>query len=611
MNVMNLRNFVILAHIDHGKSTLADRFLEITGTVDKRQLKPQHLDRLESERERGITIKMAPARMIYHRKANSVQRDFILNLIDTPGHSDFSYEVSRALAAVEGAILLVDAVQGIQAQTLANLEAAKRAGLKIIGVVTKIDLNPPDLERTINSVANLLAVNSGEILAVSGKTGERVAELLEAIIEKIPPPRASADLNRALIFDSLYDEHKGVIAFIRVFDGDFRLADEINFLAAGIQTKIKEIGYFNPEFEAGQSISQGEIGYLVAGIKDPEKVKIGDTLLRQGYGGQARLRSLTKEGLALAGYEKPQPVVFVSFYPEKSGDYDNLKKSLAKFKLNDSSLFFEPDNNELLGRGFKCGFLGKLHFEITAERLEKEFKIKTIHSFPSVAYRIFERGRSSFIEVRSPRDFPEDYEEAQEPIVRLEIITPPQYLGSVMTLKNIFRLGEITTETLDDRLLVKAKLPLADLVSDFNDKLKSFSEGYASLSYQFAGYEKADLDKLEVLVAGNLVPGLTRILPKSEIQWEGRRTTEKLKELLPRQQFAQAVQARAGGRIIARETIPALRKDVTGYLYGGDRTRKMKLWQKQKKGKAKLIEMAASRQVQIPPAVFRELLKKN
>ncbi len=589
MDTKNIRNFVIIAHIDHGKSTLADRLLEATETVSERQLQPQYLDQLESERERGITIKMAPVRMIY--------QDYILNLIDTPGHSDFSYEVSRALAAVEGAVLLVDAAQGIQAQTLANFEAAKKAGLKIIGAVTKIDLKPAHLEDTIDTLADLLEVDASEIIKVSGKTGEGVEELLSHIIKDIPAPQAGSEDNQALIFDSYYDEHKGVIAFVRVFSGRFDPSKTIQFVATNSSTKIKELGYFQPKYTPSKQLANGEIGYIATGIKDPNQIKIGDTITLK-----------EKPATALADYQEPQPVVFVSFYPQDNNDFDNLKQALAKLQLNDSSLVFEPDSSELLGRGFQSGFLGQLHFEIIAERLAKEFDLETVQSFPSVQYRV--KTRSGMEDINSPKDFPDEYIEAQEPMVQLEIIAPSEYLGGVMSLAEVFRLSDFETENLGNRMLIKAKLPLADLISDFDDKLKSLSEGYASLSYELIGYQTNELEKLEILVAGFVVPGLTRILPKDRVEREARVTVEKLKELLPRQQFKQALQAKAHGQIIARETIPAFRKDVTGYLYGGDRTRKMKLWKKQQKGKARLQERADKTQVQIPASIFKELLKK-
>ena len=756
----NIRNFVIIAHIDHGKSTLADRLLEITGTIEKRLMKPQYLDQLELERERGITIKMAPVRMkyapqndadgtqnnaedflykdltykirgllfqvrkklglghkeqIYHnaieielknaglsfeskknipilyeeKKIGIYQPDFvvegkvivelkalpeiskpqieqiwsylkgcefklallvnfgskdleikriiydkarsgyflrdsasslresagvsnqtenneyILNLIDTPGHSDFAYEVSRALAAVEGAVLLVDATQGIQAQTLANFENARRQNLTIIGAVNKIDVATTEqIEAAVKDLGNLLEAPAEEILKVSGKTGEGVPELLEAIIKRIPSPNNSlTDLpnnSKALIFDSFYDEHKGIIAFVRVFSGRFLLNQNLYLAAAKKEFKVKELGYFAPQLRPGESLNQGEIGFIATGIKDPDVLKIGDTII----GVDRRFDPRESASLALPGYKEPMPVVFVSFYPEDTNKYEEFKQALAKLRLTDAALKFEPDFSEVLGRGFKGGFLGRLHFEITAERLEREFRVFTAHSFPSVAYRVRtsahtridvdnnanKRGRnisddlrldpreSAFVIVTNPKDFPSDYLEVQEPMTKIEIVAPPQFLGAIMQLKEIFRFSDSKTKTLNNKVVFAAKLPLADLIRDLDDKLKSVSQGFASFHYEIIGYEKAEVEKLEVLVAGHLVSGLTRILPKKDIEREARITVEKLKELLPKQLFVQPVQAVAGGRIIARETIPAFKKLLGNFgKTGGDRTRKMKL----------------------------------
>ncbi len=615
----NIRNFCIIAHVDHGKSTLADRLLEITGTVEKRLMKPQYLDQLELERERGITIKMAPVRMNYELRMmnngsgvikgrnstfmipDSLNSKYILNLIDTPGHSDFSYEVSRALAAVEGVVLLVDATQGIQAQTLANFENAKKAGLTIIGAVNKIDVaSPEQIEAAVNDLSNLLEVPGNEILQVSGKTGEGVPRLLEEVIKKVPPPKVIPNYSRALVFDSLYDEHKGVIAFVRMFSGSFKTNETLYLLSNKQSFKTKEIGYFTPQLKPSGAVLEGETGYLATGIKDPDVLKIGDTV------------SNKPDAQQIPGYKEPTPVVFVSFYPEDTSKYDELKQALAKLRLTDAALKFEPDFSEVLGRGFKGGFLGRLHFEITAERLEREFKISTVHSFPSVEYRVRRQasGVKDWQVITNPKDFPDDYLEAEEPITKMEIVLPPQYLGAVLQLKEVFRFSDLETKTLNNKVVISAKLPLADIVRDLDDKLKSVTQGFASFSYEIAGYGKANLAKLEILVASHSVPGLTRVLPKKDIEREARHTVEKLKELLPRQQYVQAVQASSGGRIIAREDIAALRKDVTGYLYGGDRTRKMKLWKKQQKGKQRLKEMANQNKIKIPASVFKELLKK-
>ena len=587
----DIRNFCIIAHIDHGKSTLADRFLEITGTVEKRKMRAQYLDQLELERERGITIKMTPVRMTYTLNHKS----YILNLIDTPGHSDFSYEVSRGLAAVEGAILLVDATQGLQAQTLSNFHAAKKIGLKIIGAVNKVDLNPPQLEETAQNLAALLEAPVSEIFRVSAKTGYGVERLLNAVIEHIPPPlEEPSEIFRALIFDSLYDDHKGVMAYVRVFSGNITSGNEIFLMASGARSKLKEVGYFAPEAKKADLLDEGEIGYLATGIKNPDELKIGDTVTK------------TQTAKALPGYKEPKPVLFVSFYPEENDDYEDLKQALRRLRLNDAALSFESDTNELLGRGFKCGFLGRLHFEITAERLEREFKLKTVNSFPSITYEAQERGKWRII--TSAKDFPDKPETVKEPYAEVEILTPPQYLSVILGLKEKFRFHDIKIKTVGNLKIIKSAMPVADLMLDFDDNIKTVSAGFASFSYEIKDMLPADVVKLEIMVAGQRVPGLSRVVPRKDILREGRVMAGKLKEILPRQQIPQAIQAIAGGQIIAREDIPALRKDVTGYLYGGDRTRKMKLWQKQKRGKKK---MAAMTKIAIPPKVYLELLKKQ
>jgi len=610
----NIRNFCIIAHIDHGKSTLADRLLEITETIEKRKMKEQYLDQLELERERGITIKMAPVRMLYTLNANP----YTLNLIDTPGHPDFGYEVSRALEAVEGAILLVDGTQGIQAQTLSNFYAAKKSGLKIIGAVNKVDLNIPDIEASVKEVAQLLETSPDNIYRISGKTGYGVEELLRNVIKLVPPPKIineNLPINRALIFDSFYDDHKGIVAVIRLFNGTVKDFDEVRLLAVNEKIKIKEVGFFIPQMKKVDEISEGEIGYIVTGLKDPHKIKIGDTVISQ----RLNVKSQKLENYALPGYKEPKPVVFVSFYPDDPDKHEELKRSLDRLKLNDASFVFEPDFNEVLGRGFKGGFLGKLHFEIISQRLEKEFGVKTITSFPSVAYKIkikhslktfhgvSQPDEKGYVTILNPKDLPDDFEEILEPMIKVEVICPNKLLGHVLGLKELFRWGDINTRVLADKIIVETIMPLAELISDFDDRLKSLSGGFASFSYESAGYKKNDLIRMDILVAGELVPGLSRILPREGIEYEARKITKLLRETLPKQQFSQAIQAKAFGRIIARETISALRKDVTGYLYGGDRTRKMKLWKKQKKGKKKLLSMA---KVRISAEDFKKLLSK-
>ncbi|PIR97895.1 MAG: elongation factor 4 [Candidatus Colwellbacteria bacterium CG10_big_fil_rev_8_21_14_0_10_42_22] len=578
---MKIRNFVIIAHIDHGKSTLADRMLEVTETIPAREMKEQYLDSMELERERGITIKMAPVRM--HFKGTT------LNLIDTPGHSDFSYEVSRSLKAVEGAVLLVDATQGIQAQTLANLEMAKNSGLQIIGAINKVDMNPPGMDLLIEELAELIEQEPDKIHRISAKTGEGVEKLLEAIVDEFPSPKNELK-EKALIFSSLYDEHKGIIAFVRVFGGVFQRDKRTTLQAFNKNFKVKEVGYFAPEFKTIKDLSAGEMGYIATGIKDPEKIRIGDTIGEE----------------ALPGFKVPKPVVFVSIYPDGGGDYDDLKVALEKLKLNDSSLDFMPDSSHVLGRGFKCGFLGRLHFEITMQRLEREFGLETVNSFPSVAYKVVMRGGKELF-VENARDFPDDYERSFEPMVRLNILVPNRYLGAVLGLSEIFRLRGIETGNAGSNIIINAKLPLSELILDFDDKLKSISQGFASFSYEFDDYVEAELRRLDILVAGEIVPGLSRVVYKDEMENEGRRMASKLKDLMPRRQFVQPVQAVVGGKIVARENIKAMRKDVTAPLYGGDVTRKRKLLEKQKKGKKRL---AGVTRISVPPEVFKELLKK-
>jgi GTP-binding protein LepA len=626
----NIRNFVIIAHIDSGKSTLADRFLEITGTVPERSMRAQYLDRLPLERERGITIKMAPVRMNYETKNSK----YILNLIDTPGHSDFSYEVSRALAAVEGAILLIDGTKGIQAQTLSNLRAAQKAGLAVIPAVNKIDLAASHVGDIIAATAELLGIPEESIFKISAKTGEGAKELLDAVVEQVPPPgRLNHEsrfmiqgLSRALVFDSLYDDHKGIIAFIRTFDGSFKVED-MEFIASGARFKPKEVGYFSPDLAVAPEIRDGEIGYIATGLKDPALVKIGDTLLAHG---DERMTAADKKKFALAGYREPGPVVFISFYPDGATKFDDLKKAFEKLRLNDAALSFEPDANDALGRGLKVGFLGQLHFEITSSRLKSEYNLEFLTSFPSIAYRVQLHGadqrglgtdirgnslresaqgqRQSVITVKQPQDFPDKPEHVWEPIVSLEILAPKEYLSAVLGLQTIFDIEVAHLKTIGENLLIEALMPLRELIRDFDDRLKSVSQGYASFTYEVTGERESEVEKLEILIVNDVVPALTRIVPKKDLDYEGRKTVERLKELLPKEQFSQAIQARSLGRIIARETIPAMKKELGNFgKNGGDRTRKMKLWKKQQRGKERLQSMA---RVELSPEVFREILKK-
>lgn len=618
----NIRNFVIIAHIDHGKSTLADRLLEITKTIDSRKMKSQYLDQMELERERGITIKMAPVRMEFG--------GYVLNLIDTPGHPDFSYEVSRALAAVEGAVLLVDGTQGIQAQTLSNYYAAKKEGLKIIGAVNKIDMQSSEIEKSIKSIAGLLGVGEDKIHKISAKTGEGVKELLKSVINEIPSPQDLALSNvacqngfsRAMIFDSFYDDHKGIIVSVRVFDGGFQLGDNIELIAVNYKTAIKEVGIFSPSIKNKPELKEGEIGYIVTGIKDTKKIKIGDTIIsissrpKISESGNSISNKIETKNLALLGYKEPKPVVFVSFFPNEESEFDDLRKALERLQLNDSAFIFEPDYNEVLGRGFKGGFLGKLHFEIVLQRLDREFNIRTTTSFPSVEYLVktnetmpsgTRKDNNGYYHIRNANNFPYVFEDVKEPMIRVKIITPNEYLGKIMQMQDMFRFEMLSSNNIGYRILIEVRMPLAELIADFDDKIKSVSKGFASFSYEDDGYKKSNLVRLDVFVAGDQIPGLSRVVVKSGAERIARNIAKKLKEILPRQQFSQAIQIKMLNKIIARETIPALRKDVTGYLYGGDRTRKMKLWKKQKEGKKRLKSMA---KVRISAEDFKKLLSK-
>lgn len=771
---MDIRNFVIIAHIDSGKSTLADRLLEITGTVPARQMKPQYLDRLPLERERGITIKMAPVRMAYNLDGS----DHILNLIDTPGHSDFSYEVSRALAAVEGAVLLIDGTRGIQAQTLSNLRMARKAGLKIIGAVNKIDLTLNNLDKIVKSTAELLGVSEREIFKVSAKTGDGVKELLDAVVRQVPAAKDRKEIMmeentendfrqtavtpaRALVFDSLYDDHKGILAFVRVFNGEIDGGEEAALLAAGAKFKIKEVGFFSPDFKPTPKLHSGEIGYIATGLKEPELVKIGDTICGLSNSGPqiAGLRFF-----ALVGYREPAPVVFISLYPDGATKFEDLKRGLERLRLTDAALSFEPEANDALGRGLKVGFLGQLHFEIAASRLKDEFGLEFLTSFPSIAYRVamrdsadsrgsgaridadkddllykdltykirgcffnaynalgsgqkedvyhktlelefakaglgFEKEKAIeakydnrnigayrpdfivedkiIIEVKAlpvlaalqkqqtwnylkgstyklallvnfggkkleiermiydtarhdsvgenprsnqrksamvvktitqPQDFPDNPEKVWQPMIKIEILAQTVYLNQIINLKNVFDLEIKEIQNFGEGLLIIGRMPLSELIRDFDDRLKSATAGYASFIYELDGEAEAEVEKLQILIVGEEVAALTRIVAKKDLEKEGRQTVERLKNLLPKQQFSQAIQAKAMGRIIARETIPAMKKLLGNFgKTGGDRTRKMKLWKKQQRGKERLQGMA---RVELSPEVFREILKK-
>ncbi|MCX6759964.1 MAG: translation elongation factor 4 [Candidatus Nealsonbacteria bacterium] len=595
MERRQIRNFCIISHIDHGKSTLADRLLEITKTIAPGKMKPQYLDMMELEREKGITIKMQPVRMEYEHKGQK----YILNLIDTPGHVDFSYEVSRSLEAVEGAILLVDASKGIQAQTLANLDLVKKQNLVIIPAVNKIDMAQAETEKTIEELANLLEIDKKDILRISGKLGTNVDKILDSVISKVPSPGINNEAPfRALIFDSVYDPYKGVIAFVRVIDGRIKNGAKIRLLAAKAKSEAREIGYFKPQLVKQDELLSGEIGYIATGIKEPGLVRTGDTIA-------------IDDGLKvepLPGYKEVSPMVFASFYPENPDDFAVLKDALGKLKLTDPALIYEQETKEALGRGFRCGFLGTLHTEIISERLSREFNLELVISTPSVVYKVIDsKGNEELI--YSATDWPDqsNIKESQEPWVDLEIITPVEFIGAISEILKGLRTSYIDTKYISfNRAILIYEAPLAEIITNFYDKLKGVSKGYASMNYKVIGYRKSNLVKMEILIAGVKEEAFSKIVPNEKSFQEGKNLVVKLKENLPSQQFSVALQAVVGGKIIARETMKSRMKDVTGYLYGGDYSRKRKLLEKQKKGKKLLKEKGV---VRVPTKVFLEVFR--
>lgn len=591
-----IRNFSIIAHIDHGKSTLADRMLEITHTVEARKMKEQVLDSMDLERERGITIKMQPVRMEHTYKGTTYE----LNLIDTPGHIDFSYEVSRALKAVEGVLLLVDSTQGVQAQTLSVLQMARDQGLTIIPVLTKIDMSHSRKDEVADEVVALLKCDRSDIHYVSGRTGEGVENLLNIICEQIPAPKkAEKDQFRGLVFDFKYSNHRGIIVYFRVFDGVIKKGDSLRFLAAERNFVALEVGILSPEERPVDELKSGEIGYIVTGIKEPGVASVGDTLA---------LEKGSRE--PLVGYRSVPPVVWASVFPASQDDFTILKQALDRLKMSDSSLSYEEESSGVLGRGFRCGFLGMLHLEIVTERLRREFDIEIIITSPSIVYEItHENGRVE--EIYAASRFPEYGVKVQvrEPWVLAQIIVPPEYVGNVMTLLYDHEGTVIETEVFGDgRNLISIEMPLRELMRNFFDKLKNTSSGYASLSYEIAELRAADVVRLDVLVAEDIVPAFSRVVGIRRAETEAKAVVEKLYTTLPRQMFVTKIQARAMGRVISSRTLSAMKKDVTGYLYGGDITRKMKLREKQKRGKKKLLEHG---KVNIPQDVFMKMVKSE
>ena len=593
---MQIRNFSIIAHIDHGKSTLADRMLEVTKTVEARLMKDQVLDSMDLERERGITIKMQPARM-QHTKDGE---EYVLNLIDTPGHIDFSYEVSRALNAVEGVLLLVDSTQGVQAQTLTTLQMAKDQNLTIIPVLTKVDVAHARQDEVAEEIMNLIDCDRTDILAASGKTGEGVEALLDAICDRIPAPaeQTTADY-RGLIFDFQYSNHRGIIVYQRVFDGSIKKGDQLEFAASGKSFIALEVGVLAPQEVPTGVLHAGEIGYVVTGIKEPGVANVGDTLRMQ--------RSQVG---ALPGYHEAPPVVWASVFPESQDDFTMLRQALDRLRLSDSSLSYEEESSGVLGRGFRCGFLGMLHMEIVTERLRREFDIEIIITAPSISYEItWSDGKVEDIYAASR--FPDHGErvEVKEPWILGQIILPGDYMGNVMTLLYEHESGVIDTEVFGDgRTLLVIEMPLRELMRGFFDKLKNASSGYASLSYEIAELRPATVARLDVLVAEDVVPAFSRVVGVNRADIEAKAVVEKLYKNLPRQQFATKIQAQVMGKIIATKKLSALRKDVTAKLYGGDITRKRKLLEKQKKGKQKALAHGTGN-VQIPPDVFMKMMK--
>ncbi len=588
MDLERIRNFSIIAHIDHGKSTLADRILELTNTVTGREMRAQVLDSMELERERGITIKAQAVRVQW--------KGHELNLIDTPGHVDFTYEVSRSLQACEGAVLVVDAAQGVEAQTVANAYLAIENDLELLPLVNKIDLPQADPEGAARELAELVGDSPDRVLRVSAKTGEGVEALLDAMVERIPPPSGDPQAPpRALVFDSAYDQYRGVVAFVRVVDGEFHARENVLAMAQGTRFETEEVGFFSPTMQAAESLGAGEVGYIVTGLKDVAKLRVGDTLTSQARPADE----------PLPGYKDVKPMVFAALYPTDSDDYPQLRDALERLKLNDASLSYEPETSQALGFGFRCGFLGLLHMEIVRERLEREFDLDLLVTAPTVAYRVETPG-GEMVEVHNPAELPPERERVDEPYVRASIVVPKDGVGQVMELCNERR-GRFDHMEYPspERVLLVYELPLAEIVFDFYDQLKSRTSGYASFDYDFAGFREGELVRLDVLVGGEPVDALSLVLHRDEAYSRGRALVDRLREEIPRQMFDVPVQAAIGSRIIARETIKAKRKDVLAKCYGGDITRKRKLLERQKAGKRRMKQVGA---VEVPQEAFLAVL---
>lgn len=590
-----IRNFSIIAHIDHGKSTLADRLIEATGTMQKRDMSDQVLDNMELERERGITIKAQTVRLKY---TASDGKEYRLNLIDTPGHVDFTYEVSRSLAACEGALLVVDASQGVEAQTLSNVYLALDNDLEIVPVINKIDLPSAEPERVKEEIEEAIGLDASEAILCSAKTGEGIDDILEAIVNKIPAPEGeSSKPLQALIFDSYFDSYKGAVAHVRIFDGAVKKGDKLKLIATGKEFEATEIGYFSPSMVEVDKLEAGEVGYICGSLKDVRDVRVGDTIT-----------TVEKPAQALSGYRAPVPMVFCGLYPTDSADYDNLKDALEKLQLNDAALVYEPETSAALGFGFRCGFLGLLHMDVIQERLEREYKLKLVTTAPSVVYKVTKTD-DEVLTVDNPAALPPatEIKFIEEPIVKATVIVPSDYIGAVMELCRDKRGTYKSMDYIDKtRVMITYEIPLNEIIYDFFDKLKSMTRGYASLDYELAGYNESDLVKLDVLLNGDMVDALSAIVHKTRAARVGRALALKLKRLIPEQLFDIPVQAAIGGRIIARETVKARRKDVLAKCYGGDVSRKRKLLEKQKEGKKR---MKAVGSVELPQEAFMAVLK--
>ncbi len=598
MDQQHIRNFCIIAHIDHGKSTLADRFLEYTHTLSEMQMKDQVLDSMDLERERGITIKSHPIRMNY-RAANG--STYWFNLIDTPGHVDFNYEVSRSLAACEGALLLVDAAQGVEAQTVSNTYLAIEAGLEIIPVINKIDLSAARVEMVKRQLIELLGCAEEEIMLVSAREGIGVPELLEAVVERIPPPPDNTGLPlRALVFDSVYDSYRGVVAYVRVRDGVVKPGDMIRLFASGREYEVTELGHFRLQRIRDDFLQAGDVGYIIANIKQIQNIRVGDTITS----------AVNPAPEPLPGYREAKPMVFSGIYPIRSEDYDNLRKALEKLSLNDASLRWEPETSEALGFGFRAGYLGLLHMEIVQERLEREFGLDLLTTQPNVEYRVrLKNGETRLVDRPGHLPPPAEIEQLEEPYVAAEIITPTTYIGNIMKLLMDRRGIYKETHYLDaDKVQLRFELPLAEIIFDFYDALKSTSRGFASFDYDPIGYRPGDLVRLDILIAGEKVDALAQIIHRDKAHEYARKLCAKLKELIPRQLFEVPIQGAIGSKIIARETVKALRKNVTAKCYGGDITRKRKLLEKQKAGKKRMKQIG---KVELPQEAFLAVLKMN